>query len=583
LINLLYIILILVVALVVSYSFGGFNEDMVAKRGLRGGSVQNAVSSMSVPEEPERLIESSIEQPKEITKEEVLSGDFETYVRDGTRDGCIEIWQSHQGPGVITLNNYNSDLEISDPSGCYNLMENVIFDYAIRVSGGQGGNYLDCQGFTITGSSAKDGFVISDEGDVRNCNVQGRKSGFLLYDNTKVTNSNSNNNLLYGFYVTENAIVSNSGAIGNPYGFYLTGTTPHVEDSTAIDNGYGFYIQSQYYSQYGGVFRGTAVSNSVGFIVYTQGFIYDSISRDNENDGFWFHGGGGIYDSYSINNHRHGYTLTAGGINIVNSTAIDNDGRGFNLAYRTQNVINCESRGNYDGFVLISPGASPDIPPVFQDCLASDNTRYGFYVNTGEISHSEFDVQSSTATGNQYGFYIVGKGWVSSSTAENNQKDGFYLHNSKVSDCEANNNGRHGFNLNSDSSILYGSATRNRGTDQDCVDVQGNNICYGIYLGGVSFGEAVTSNLNMNGIFVDQQTYLRNWGNENGQVCYNDNHDIYVNHGTVFGTYETSTIPPAGAGDWSDATFIDCSFERPHEPTGGCSPLVMKKPCTIMQ
>jgi len=453
------------------------------------------------------------EEPKSTDKTERITGDYDTKNAQQFRGlmpdkTCIRLYQSD-------FDNLNTNLVISYPSGCVELMEDITFNYGIILSDGSDGFYFTCNNHWLRGSPSTDGIIAFNDVIIRDCTVTGRLIGFVIHDNTRVENGQAFSND-YGFLAYNNAVVDNSWARENLQAGFI------AFDQVAILNSNSW-------------------SNDEGYELQNDAAAVNSNAQSNTNEGFEMWGNSEVFHGFSRGNYE-GYSMSDESTASV-STASYNTDEGFELFDRSR-VFDSSSSRNSQGFDLnqntIATGSS------------TNNNGDGFVMR--DFS-SCVDCNSND---NQIaGFWIMDNSEVSNSRAMNNLINGFEQYDySTISESTASHNLRNGFALYDSSQVSDSTAQYNNDNNWDYI--------YGIRLNGFSNASNVRSDNNDNGIWVDQGAKLL----EGYRVCNNDAENIFVNGGYVEGRYQTGPI--GGAGNWQNAVLVPCGGG------GGSSPLYLK-------
>jgi len=434
---------------------------------------------------------------------------------------------------VITqgfLDSLYGDLYLNFDSGCYEITENVEFDYTIVLQGGDDNGYFTCNDYTIypKTSAGEDGYgiYVYDNHHAKNCRVYGK---------------------LYGFVVVDNGKVSSSVADSGYYGFSIHSPNEGNTNNLAVNNEEeGFFVMD-----YGTLTNSESIDNRVGFYLSEYGEVYNSEARGNNYTGFNVLGFGQVAGSYAgggsygFRSKRDSYL-----VDCISS----NNYVGF-IAYDNSTITESNSIGNYYGYIV------SDSAEVYSS-NAYDNEYHGFEIQGGYA-------RDCKSWGNDNGFEVDNNGYVSVCESYDNEYHGFVFYNGYFSDIKTYNNGYDGALMfwNSDG---YNLETRNNGASG--VSVYGDSYVWGVeatgnggygisltdnsVAGGVSY--SLSSNGNGNGIYVgsDLGQGESSMLEGSGTVCYNDGYNIFVNGGTVVGEFKSTPIQ--GGGNWQGATIIPC-------------------------
>ncbi|MFH1376932.1 MAG: hypothetical protein ABIH25_04825 [Candidatus Woesearchaeota archaeon] len=386
---------------------------------------------------------------------------------------------------VITqgfLDSLYGDLYLNFDSGCYEITENVEFDYTIVLQGGDDNGYFTCNDYTIypKTSAGEDGYgiYVYDNHHAKNCRVYGKLYGFVVYDNGKVSSS-----------------VADSGY----YGFSIHSPNEGNSDNLAINNEEeGFFVMDS-----GTLRNSESIDNFVGFYLSGDAEVYNCIASNNYYDGFSVHDNSVIIGSRSNGNYC-GYYVFSNNVEIYTSTAYDNQFYGFGL--EGGHALDCISWGNdYIGFFVYEGG-------YVEGCDSYDNENYGFV------------------------FY---NGYFSDIKTYNNGYDGALMFwNSDGYNLKTRNNGASGVSA-FDNSFVWGVETT--GNDDYGVSLTDNSVA-----GGVSYSLSSNGNGNGIYVGSDLGQGESSMLEGSGTVCYNDGYNIFVNGGTVVGEFKSTPIQGGG-------------------------------------
>ncbi len=266
---------------------------------------------------------------------------------------------------------------------------------------------------------------------VNNTASYNQESGFLLqYSNNNTVINNTASHNLHGFYLwvsSSNNTVANNTAINNQHGFFLSYSNNNtVINNTASHNLRGFFLS---YSNNNTVANNTATNNQHGFFLNNSNnnTLINNNAAYNNKSGFYvseYSNNNMLLSNVACYNMQDGFSLffiTSIDNVLINNTAINNTGNGFQLSGSHVLINNVASYNGGNGFYLGSDSN------VLIDNTASYNRENGFllqYSNNNTLINN-------VATGNhKTGFslsFLTSENTLKMNGAFTNMQDGFRI------------------------------------------------------------------------------------------------------------------------------------------------------------